>query len=56
MLIELIPFKAACFACRNIQVSASSWIQCDTKFASIPLLLLTFILCYNDSSFCHTSL
>lgn len=31
--------KAACFACRYIQVLASSWLHCDTKLVSIALLL-----------------
>lgn len=41
-MIELIPQEAACFACRNMQVSASSWLQGDAKLESIALLLTTF--------------
>lgn len=43
MLIELIPPKTACFACRNIQVSASLWLQGDAKSVYIALLLTTFL-------------
>jgi hypothetical protein len=42
MLIDLLPPIAACFAYRNIPVSASSWMQGAIKTISIALLLTTF--------------
>jgi hypothetical protein len=42
MLIDLLPPIAACYACRNIRVSASSWVQGAIKSVSIALLLTTF--------------
>ena len=41
MLTDLIPPGAACFACRNIRVSASVWLHGAIKLVSIALLLAT---------------
>lgn len=39
---ELLLHRVAGFACRNMQVSYSSWLQGDTKPVSVALLLTTF--------------
>lgn len=43
-VIDLIPPKVACFAGMNMCVSASSWLQGDTKSVFIALLLTTFVI------------
>lgn len=43
-MIDLIPPKVACFAGMNMCVSASSWLQGDTKSVFIALLLTTFVI------------
>lgn len=39
---ELLLHRVAGFACRNMYVSYSSWLQGDTKPVSVALLLTTF--------------